>query len=212
MMNETKKTLLSLGLVVLGLLVLALAKPLFASVRCETTYEGEVCYKIELMLDKKVWDPGTEAFVENLGTGDYKFAPGDEIAFQIKVKNLSDEAIENIDVRDYLPEYLEHLSGDLSYKISRLEVDESEEREVKVRVVSAEEFPDDKLACVINKAEAWTDDDQDEDTAQVCIEEKVKAAVVEELPPTGPHYGILLLGVSMLSGLAGLVFKKLNWL
>ena len=104
MTKEAKKTLLSLGLVILGLVILSLSKPLFASVRCETTYEGEVCYKIELMLDKKVWDPSHEKFVETLGLGDYKFAPGDEIVFQIRVKNLSDEAIENIDVRDYLPE------------------------------------------------------------------------------------------------------------
>ena len=185
------------------------AKLSLAAVRCESQYGGgEICVRTgELQIDKEVWNPENEKFVDNLGISDYKFAPGEKIVFKLKIKNVGDETFDKVNVKDTLPEYLELESGELEWESTDLEVDETEERRFGVRVVSTDKFPDDKTTvCVVNTAEVWSGDEKDKDTAQVCITEKVLG--VEELPPTGPEGWLTLLFLSFLSGLVGLRLIK----
>jgi len=204
---------------VIGLAILNLAKyallnlpqSALATVRCEEVYGGgEVCIRTgELRLDKWVWDPDTAQWVNDLGIHDYKFGPGEEITFKVRVKNEGDETLGKIDVRDYLPSYVNHLSGDLSYEIHNLDPDESVEREIRVEVVPAEEIPDDDTSiCVVNTAEAWGEGEKDKDTAQVCIEKKVLG--VKALPPTGPANWYMIIPFSLLAGAVGLYLRKSN--
>jgi uncharacterized repeat protein (TIGR01451 family) len=213
MFNEAKKILISLGMIILILLVAGLAKPLLASVRCETQYEGEVCWEMLLELDKRVWDPEDGEFKDNLvNTDDYKFSPGEEITYQLTIKNTGEKMIDKINVKDYLPSYLRYVSGDHEFEIYNLDAGQSVVKEFKAAVVNNEYLPDQEVICDANTsnwAKAWSDDDYDDDTAQICIKKKVLGVkVIEELPPTGPQTGILLLGFSLLSGLTGLSLIK----
>lgn len=187
-----------------------MAKPVLAT--CDEQYGG-VCKELELQIDKKVWDPVSETFVENLGIHDYKFGPKEEedkeIIFELKIKNIGDERFEEVHVKDYLPDYLVHLSGDLDFIIYDLDPDEEVRKEIKASSVSADKFPDNhSIICVINTAEAWSGDKKDKSTAQVCLERKVLG--LTELPPTGPENWLILLPFSLLAGLVGFYLKKFS--
>ena len=188
-----------------------IAIPVLAAVRCETQYGGgEVCVRTgELQLDKEVWDVEDGLYVDNMGLADYKFSPGEEITFKLKIKNVGDETFDKVYVKDTLPDYLELISGDLSFEISDLTVGETEEREFKVRVVSADKFPSGKsLICVVNSGEAWSGDERDKDTAQVCLEKKVLG--VKEFPPTGPKEWFAILLFSIAAGAIGISLIKFS--
>jgi len=204
-----KKILKTLPILVFILALFFVAKPLLAAIRCETNYYGEVCVRTgELQIDKEVWDVEDGLFVDNMGLGDYRFAPGEEITFKLKIKNVGDETFSKVYVKDTLPDYLELISGDLEFEISDLSVDETEERQFKVKVVSAGKFPNKSTICVVNTGEVWSGDEKDRDTAQVCLEEKVLGVAV--LPPTGPKYWLLILPFSLLAGLIGLYLRKFS--
>lgn len=204
------KKLIVITSALIFLVSLFVAKNALAIIRCETQYEGEVCWEIRLEINKEVWNPAKNEFADNLvditGTNPdiYKFAPGEEITYQLTVKNVGDEKLDKVNVKDYLPDYLTFVSGDHEFEIYDLDVDESVTKEFKAKVVNEENLPNVSPICddnTRNRARAWTDDLSDEDTAQICIVRKVLAA---ELPPTGPQNAILLLGFSLLSGLTGI--------
>jgi len=189
-------------------LTIITVQPIFASVRCETQYGGgQVCVKTgELQINKKVWDPQNETFVDNLGITSYKFTGGEEVIFQIEIKNVGDETFDKVDVQDTLPNYLELSSGELSFTIENLEPEKSETREIKAKVVS-DKLPSNKtLVCDVNTAEGWTDDEKDKDTAQICIEKRVLG--VTQLPPTGLKGWSIISLLSLLSGLLTIYFLK----
>lgn len=204
-----KKILKTLPILAFILALFFIAKPLWAAVRCETNYYGEVCiYTGELQIDKEVWDVEDELWVDNMGINDYKFAPSEEITFKLKIKNVGDKTFDKVYVKDTLPDYLELISGDLEFEIDDLDPDETVEREIRVRVVSADQFPDGATICVVNTGETWSNDESDKDTAQVCLEEKVLGVTV--LPPTGPGGWLLILPFSLLAGLIGVYLRKFS--
>jgi uncharacterized repeat protein (TIGR01451 family) len=182
-----------------------------AAVRCETQYGGgETCVRTgELQIDKEVWDPDGSQFVDNLSLSSHKFAPGDEVIFHLKIKNVGDATFDTVHVIDTLPSHLELSSGSLDFDINDLSAGETEEREIKVRVVPADRFPNDKtVICVVNTAESWSGDEKDKDTAQVCLERKVLGLKV--LPPTGPEEWLGLLLFSTAAGAVGIYFVKFS--
>lgn len=187
-----------------------MARPVWAAVRCETYYGGEVCVKTgELQINKKVWNIEDGLFVDNMSLTDYKFAPGEEITFKLKIKNVGDETFDRVYVKDSLPDYLELISGELEFEINDLVVDETEEREFKAKVVSTDKLPKDKtVICVVNTAEAWSGDERDKDTAQVCLEKKVLG--VKALPSTGPKNWLIALFSPLIAGLIGIYLIKSN--
>jgi len=190
---------------ILLILITITAQPIFASVRCETQYGGgQVCVKTgELQINKKVWDPQSQTFIDNLGITSHKFTADEEIIFQVEVKNVGDETFDKVNVQDTLPNYLEHSSGELSFKIDNLKPGESEIREIKAKVVSVGKLPNNKtLICDVNTAEGWTNDEKDKDTAQICIEKRVLG--VTQLPPTGPKSWLIISLLSLTSGLLGI--------
>lgn len=185
--------------------------PAYAAVRCETQYGGrEVCVRTgQLQIDKEIFSSQENKFVDNLGLNDRKFAPGEEITFKLKIKNVGDATFDKVSVTDSLPSLLELVSGSTSFEISDLTAGETEEREIKAKVAASGNFPGDKtIVCVINTAEAVSGGEKDRDTSQVCLERKVvgpaPAAKPAELPPTGPEDWLPLLVLSLLTGSTGL--------
>lgn len=194
-----------------GLTALAFATtPAFAAVRCETQYGGgQVCVTTgALQINKEVFDPRNNKFVDNLGINDHRFSPGEEVTFRLKIKNVGDATFGKVTVSDTLPSMLELSSGAKDFELSDLTPGETEEREFKAKAVSSDKFPNDKnLVCVVNAAEVTRGDQRDKDTAQLCLEKKVEALAPKALPPTGPEVGILALVSTALAG-AGLYLLK----
>jgi len=191
------------------LALLLLTKPTLSAVRCESQYGGnEVCVKTaELQLDKQVWNKNSSSFVDNLGLTTYKFTSEEEVIFKLKIKNVGDKKIDTVYVKDTLPNYLEHTSGDLEFEIKDLEVNQTKEHEIKAKVVKKDKLPDNQnIICVINSAEAWSGDEKDSDTAQICIEKKVLG--ITTTPPTGPNHWQIILSIALISSIIGLYLLK----
>ncbi|MBI3289944.1 hypothetical protein HYZ78_00940 [Candidatus Microgenomates bacterium] len=182
-----------------------------AAVRCETQYGGgRVCVTTgNLQINKEVFDPKENKFVDNLGINDHRFAPGDEVTFRLKIKNVGDATLITVNVSDVLPSMLELSSGVKDFELTDLTVGKTEEREFKAKVVGSDKFPSDKnLVCVVNTAEAKSGDQSDKDTAQLCLEKKVAAPAPKALPPTGPEGVVIALITSVIAAGSGLYLLK----
>ncbi len=192
-----------LSVIGLALAGLSFSSKAQAAIRCETQYGGgEVCVKTgELQLDKQVLNPNTNSFVDNLSLHTHYFSAGDEITFKLKVKNTGDEKLSSVHVKDTLPSYLYLTSGDLDYYITDLEVNQTDEKEFKVKVVDNSKLPHQSLTCVVNAGDAWSGDNHDSDTSQVCIQKQL-----ESLPATGPGLNTLILLSSLSAAALGLKF------
>ena len=190
-----KTILLLTTLLVLPLIT---AQPASAAVRCEAQYGGgEVCVKTgQLQIDKEVFDPNQKKFVDNLGISSYKFTPGAEVIFKLKIKNVGDATFEKVEVNDTLPAHLERLSGDTSFEIKDLTAGKTEEREIKTKVVKTDKFPEGKsIICEVNIAEVVSGGERDKDTSQVCLQAKVLGATVPKvLPEAGSESWLIALG------------------
>lgn len=192
--------------------------PAYAAVRCETQYGGrEVCVRTgRLQIDKEVFNPQESKFVDNLGLNDHKFAPGDEITFRLKVKNVGDVKFDSVSVTDSLPSLLELTSGSTSFTISNLTPGDTRESEIKAKVAASGNFPGDKtIVCIINTAEVNSGGEKDRDTAQVCLERKTVGpapGAPPAIPPTGPEDWLPLLVLSLITGTTGLYLISKAWL
>ena len=196
---------------ILATALLGVVSPVRASVSCSTQYgASEVCVKTgDLQVNKEVLDPKTNKFVDNMTVEGYHFAPSEEVTFRIKVKNSGDATLNNIKVTDTLPtSILEAInSGDLSYQIDSLNVDQTVERTFKVRAVNINNFPKNKtVACEYNVAKAQAGDKNAQDMSQVCIEKKATSS----LPKAGAEGVISFMIGSLASAVAGfkLMFRK----
>jgi uncharacterized repeat protein (TIGR01451 family) len=180
-----------------------LAKTATAAVRCEQQYGGEVCIRIgELQINKLVFNPESQQFVDNLDVTDHKFAAGEEVIFRLKIKNVGDASIEKVTVNDTLPSFLNLTAGSLSFEINDLTPGETEEREIRARVIGEDSFPKDQtVVCDVNVAEARAKEMFAKDTAKVCAAKRI--VVVKVLPPTGFSGFPFLLILSVLTGVAG---------
>lgn len=184
----------------------SLSRQALAEENCGTQYGKDVCPIRKITIDKKVWNPWDEKFVDNLAditpTG-AKFVVGDHVYFRIIVKNEGSETIENIRVEDTLPAALKFVAGDLSFDISRLAPGQLEEKQIEAEAVSA---PSDCRA--ENVAVARANGLDVRDTSWVCIVQE-RAAEIEVLPVTGFSLWFYALA-ALITGSLGLIIISLN--
>ena len=226
-MNDLLKKLLTL-MVVASLTTTLSTQPVQAQ-ECHTQYGGgEVCDDGNVSLDKVVWQDKdnqgntVDAWKDNIDSSDYRFSPGEEVRFELRVKNTGDVKLKRITVRDILPSYLEYVSGGEYYDSSRtvewkvydLEAGDEVTKSFTARFVS-ESHLDTGVTCVTNKGEAYVrDGDSDTDTALVCVQkgtsERTKILGVTHLPETGPEMPIVTGLVSTLVGIGGLKLLRMK--
>ncbi|MBI4028912.1 MAG: DUF11 domain-containing protein [Candidatus Blackburnbacteria bacterium] len=189
------------------------ANPALADVSCVAQYGapyGQVCVSVgKLQVNKEVFNPNPKVnkFVDNITldeTTKYNFSPREDVKFRITIKNVGDNTLNNIQVTDTLPSFLEQIAGEpYSFQIDTLKVGDSLQKEVKARVVDVSRLPSDKtVVCEVNTVVAQSGNEVDRDTAQVCAERKA----AKELPKAGAEYAIAIL---FSSGLLGFVGNKL---
>lgn len=189
-----------------------------AGVRCETPYGGgEKCAATEITLNKKVRVPAAakkimgikDEWIDNfLLTHSYKFAPNQEVEFQIVIENTSKQNFGQVEIRDFLPGELILTSNETKFNFKDFKAGEKRDFSIKAKVVSPDKLPADKdVVCPINRAEVWTDGGtfQDRDTAQICVAKKATLGV---LPKTGPNDIFLTILASLLTGLTGIFLVR----
>lgn len=212
-MQNSMKKWLYLTVFVIGLLFLS--KPAFAAVRCETQYGGtQVCVTTgQIQVNKEVYDPQNNRYVDNLGINDYKFSPGELLSFRISVKNVGDATLNNVAVTD-IPQagFLDLATGTLNFNLTNLAPGEVRQQELKMRVVDESKLPQNNVICIINAAEVTADNSHDRDTAQLCLERKIAGVQQKEVPPVKelPRTGVPMITWVLLGGflLAGFKLRK----
>lgn len=194
-------------------LLASVAAPAFGAVSCVTQYggqygSGQVCVKTgELQINKEVLNPKTSQFVDNIpveGKDAYNFAPNQEVTFRLTIKNNGDEKLDNVQVVDTLPSFLQQVSGqEYSFTIATLAVGQSVQKEIKAQVVEIAKLPQDKtVTCDTNRASAQSGNEFDQDMAQLCVEKKI----AKELPRAGAEDALAII---VSSGIFGFVGNKL---
>ncbi len=167
-----------------------------------------------IMIDKKVANPATGYYVDNLSVYDPKFRPQQLITFQIVVKNPGDQKLENIVVTDTLPTYVDYMSGPGTYDTKTrqftftvsLNGHESQTYYLKGRIVHEAALSNENVSCQVNVAEARSGDLADKDESQFCVEKKL---IVPQVPKAGPENWIITLsGLVSSMGLGNYLRKK----
>lgn len=207
-----KTKLLIASALATGALLLSFASS-FAAVSCITQYgtivpyaHGEVCVRTgEIQINKEVFDPQSKKFVDNLGASAYQFAPGEEVIFRLRIKNIGDNTLSIVQATDTLPATLEPVAGEFSFEIKDLQVDQVIERELKARFVPVAKFDKDQT-CEVNRAEVKSGNKQDSDTAMVCVEKKK----VLELPKAGAEGTLATLWGSGVFGYIGFKLSRIK--
>lgn len=204
---------------------------------CQPIYGGgETCVQAgKITLDKKVLTPGSnpEAYVDNLGVSDAKYAPGQTIKFKLTLTNTGNQAIDTIVVKDFFPKYVDFVSGPGSYDtnsktltISMAAMNPGETRSFILigAITDASQISNGQVVCVINQATESNNSQTSSDNAQFCIEKPsvtptpvtpnttkgglpvYPAQPGTTTPPTGPE--ALALIALLPSGAAGLFLRR----
>jgi len=178
-------------------------------------YGGEVPQG-KVMVDKVVRNPVTGEYVDNLGLNDPKYSAEAAVFFKITVENVGNSTLQVINVVDYLPLYLQYVSGgtynaatrEVSFTFNNVAPLERRTTILQAKVYSLSQLPAEKtVLCPLNRVVASSpEDSSDEDTAQLCIQKK--PMVSKEAPKAGDPMGLAMGLGSFLTLLGGLRLKK----
>src|SRR3989339_123555 len=149
---------------------------------CQPIYGGgQSCPQVgNILIDKKVLNPGNNVFVDNLGINDPKIAPLGSVFFQLAITITGNVALPTASVKDVFPQFIDFASGagnfdnsskTLSFDLFNLQPNETRVFTLIGRVVDANRFPSDKsIVCVLNQATVTSPNTVgSQDNAQVCI-------------------------------------------
>jgi uncharacterized repeat protein (TIGR01451 family) len=182
---------------------------------------GENCtYPADLTVNKKVKNPITNDFVENLGSTDPTFSPGSTITFKLIVKNSSGETFNPVSVVDQFPDYLTYVGSSvqgtydagqrrLVMTLQNLISGETREIEVTAKVADRNAFPKERsFFCTSNytTVTAPARPDGDDDSAEFCMTTNVNGATY--LPVAGFNELITILPFLSLGGIGLVLLKK----
>ncbi len=151
----------------------------------------------KVMVDKFVRHPLSGDYVDNLGLADAKYTPESAVFFKIVVKNTGGSTLSSMRIEDVLPPYVAFISGGdynaatriVSLSFTDVKPDEQRSAIIQVKVLPLVKLPAEKsVICPTNKVTVFASENgQDEDTAQFCIEKK---AAAQKVPETGDPFGI----------------------
>lgn len=194
-----------------------------AETSCQPIYGGgQTCITTgNITINKLVQNPSTDVFVDNLNINDPRYAPSQNVTFQIKV--LSNDAdVTRITVKDVLPQHVTFVSGPGNYdaNTNTLTFDINNPAKGKEQVFNVVGKIDDAsklpggITCTVNQVSAESQNGQRaSDNAQFCIEVVTKGGLpvatppaITTTPPTGPE--LIPLAALIPGGLAGVVLRR----
>jgi len=187
---------------------------------CQVVYGGGVygtdsCpTNVKFGINKLIQNPTNgQEFVENLTLSDARFKQGDNIVFQIKVKNTGDTTLQNIEVVDTLPESLTFVSGPGKYDASTrklvINIDSLNAGNEAIYFINAKVVTS-SSSCATNEVIAKTSSLMAEDSSNFCLETSVTEVkpkvMLKTIPQTGPE-SVLIATLPALLG-AGVYLRR----
>lgn len=207
-----------------------------AAVSCQPIYGGgQTCVETgQVRLNKQVQNPQTKAFEDNLDMNEAKHSPDSVVVFKILITNIGGTTLPRVVIQDVLPSFVKDVAGpgsfdantrNLSFEELNLAPNETRERIITARVVSAEQIPlQAGSICVVNQAIALMNNQPvAQANSQFCIQKEVPQPAptttkgglkvlapppVTTTPPTGPE--ALALFAMIPTGIAGNFLRKWN--
>ena len=148
---------------------------------CPPVYGGgTICPDNNILVDKKVKNPQSGEYVNNLDLTQSPFHPEDHVSFRIYVTNLGNSTLRNITVMDNLPQYLTVVQTpgtyDNSQKRVTMTIDSLNKNETKSFDLEFVLSPVGSLTntaatfCLSNQAVAKIDKFMSNDSTQICVE------------------------------------------
>ncbi len=181
---------------------MAFVAPEKAYAACETNYGGgQTCtFNKRFDIDKDVRLEGDNEWKDKV----IGVEKDDVIEFRIKIENTGEVSVDNMEMKDFLPDELVKVSGNLTEEWDDFGAGDSREFKIKAAVKSSEFDKENFEKCVVNKAVVKFDGDEEgSDTATVCYGE----LEITELPKTGA--GNVALGIAgALIAVVGFVLKR----
>lgn len=167
-----------------------------ADVVCTPVYGGgQTCVSAgALLIDKKVLNPATNQFVDNLGVNDPHFQPSNPVFFRIALTNTGNTAVNNITVKDIIPQFVDFAAGagnfdqntkTLSFQLGNLAPSETRTFDLSGRTVPNDQLPS-SLVCTVNQAIATSSNLFNQDNAQFCIEKLAPTPTPQPGQPVQP--------------------------
>ena len=157
-------------------------------------------------------------YVDNLSVSDYKFSPNSDVFFQIKVRNTSNQELNDVTVKDFLPSYIDPIEGPGNFDFNNhlvtidagdFDVNEEKMYIIKTRIFTSDKLPSDKgLFCETNNAEARNNDVSASDQSSFCFEKQVNGGTTT--PTAGPAQNILIVSLTLLMGYAGFKLRRIS--
>lgn len=217
-MNKKFITLF-LASITLVVTTISIPQALAKNSSCEGGYGANECFT-NIVVDKTVQDPKNLKYVNDLGSNDERFNPGQKIKFQIKVTNTGNLTLKEIEVKDTLPPYLELIKGfgkydpntrEITLNFEELEGGKSKTLNLEAKVIDIKKIPSNQsIICTVNHVLARSKGEMDEDNSGFCIQTKVFKVMappsVKETPSTGPEM-LALIGL-IPAGLSGIYLRR----
>lgn len=162
-------------------------------------------------------------FVDNLSPTDPRFAPDQHVFFKLIVKNTSDIELTDVEVTDYVPEFLVPVThpGDydsdshqITFNAGDFAVDEEKAYILEMKFVGTGDLSDNTITCVVNESKAEADDVSDNDSSQVCVEKPgvsgstTSESTIVTIPSTGPELMGLVVAAEMATLGAGIYLNR----
>lgn len=198
-----------------------------SSGNCQPIYGGgENCANTPFTISKRILNPQTNTFVDNLGMNDAKYHPGDIITFQITVSTQSTTT--NVTLKDILPQSITFSSGPgafdkvtntLTLTIDKLTSDKPQIFTILGRIADTADAQ--SSFCDNNRAILTKDNQTVTTTTQYCIE-KITPSINQHLtkgstktlpsvthnPKTGAKTNMLFAFIAI--GLMGIAIRRIN--
>lgn len=196
---------------------------------------GESCPGYSFSIQKYVQKPGkgTGNFVNNLSINDPKYAPNQNVTFQVTLKNTGSKKISTITVADVFPKYLSFVSGPgnfntktktLVFTVSNLDPGENTTYNIVGKTADTNNLPDEGVICQIKNQAIATDSSGGVSRAssEFCLQKQVLGAQeptetkgglkvmpapqLSTTPATGPE--MLPLALLIPAALGGLLIRR----
>lgn len=193
---------------------------------CQTVYGGgEVCETGELSLDKKVFNPKTNEYWDNIDSKDYTFAPGEEVKFSLHIKNISNIKVDSARINDdfdRLDDYMVYVSSDkgdyraavtdhkVKFDFGGLEPGAEATVYFVARFKEESKLPV-GTTCITNAAHAYShvDANSDSDYATFCVKATNGKIITNKTPDTGFDLSnILVIEALAFAGLGSIAWRK----
>ncbi len=228
--NMTKNMTINMQKILSYLLIVLGFALFFSNVanakECHTVYGGgEVCETGDLSLDKKVYNPEANEYWDNIDSKDFVFAPGQEVQFSLRVKNISKITVDSAKINDdfdRLDDYMVFVSSErgdyraevtdhkVKFDLGGLKPDEEVTVYFVARFKKAEELPA-GTTCLTNAAHVYSHQDgvSDSDFASFCVNNETDKIVTAKTPDTGfDLQSILTMQAIGFAGLSLLALRK----